>query len=140
MELWHGYKRFLIIDLDAHQGNGHARDHMDRNKYCIFDVYNHYIYPGDEDAKRGISYDINALDCNDDMSYLDKIDDELPNAFEKFKPDFVIYNAGTDCMSGDPLGRLDLSPDAIIKRDEIVFRLAYEVYKVPIVMLLSGGY
>ena len=43
-------------------------------------------------------------------------------------------------MSGDPLGRLDLSAECIIKRDEIVFELAYEKYKVPIVMLLSGGY
>lgn len=47
MEIWYGYKRFMIIDLDAHQGNGHAKDHMDRLKYCIFDVYNHEIYPGD---------------------------------------------------------------------------------------------
>jgi len=51
LELWYGYKRFMIIDLDAHQGNGHARDHMDRTKYCVFDVYNHYIYPGDDFAK-----------------------------------------------------------------------------------------
>ena len=43
-------------------------------------------------------------------------------------------------MEGDPLGRLQLSPFAIIERDELVFRLAYETYKVPIVMLLSGGY
>jgi histone deacetylase 11 len=47
MEKWFGYKRIMIIDLDAHQGNGHARDHMDRLKYCVFDVYNHEIYPGD---------------------------------------------------------------------------------------------
>jgi histone deacetylase 11 len=64
----------------------------------------------------------------------------LPQAFSEFKPDFVIYNAGTDCMSGDPLGRLDLSPEAIIQRDEIVFRIAMLEHKIPIVMLLSGGY
>lgn len=28
----------------------------------------------------------------------------------------------------------------MVDRDELVFRLAYEIYKVPIVMLLSGGY
>lgn len=57
-----------------------------------------------------------------------------------FSPEFVIYNAGTDCMVGDPLGRLNISEMGIIKRDEIVFRLAYEVWRVPIVMLMSGGY
>jgi len=48
----------LIIDLDAHQGNGHGLDHMDREKFHVFDAYNHRIYPGDEEAKKGISTDI----------------------------------------------------------------------------------
>jgi len=42
-------------------------------------------------------------------------------------------------MEGDPLGRLEMSPMGIIERDEIVFRIATQA-KVPIVMLLSGGY
>lgn len=43
-------------------------------------------------------------------------------------------------MAGDPLGQLNISPEGIIKRDEMMFQLAKQVYKVPIVMLLSGGY
>ena len=43
-------------------------------------------------------------------------------------------------MVGDPLGELNLSEDGVIQRDEIVFNFAYNVFKVPIVMLLSGGY
>ena len=43
-------------------------------------------------------------------------------------------------MSGDPLGLLDLSAEAVIQRDEIVFQIAMKEHKVPIVMLLSGGY
>jgi histone deacetylase 11 len=140
MEQWYGYKRFMIIDLDAHQGNGHGLDHMDRLKFCVFDMYNHYIFPGDEKAKKGITYDINAADYSDDAAYIGKLEEMLPKAFDEFKPDFVIYNAGTDCMSGDPLGDLDVSPQGIIKRDEIVFQLGLETYKVPVVMLLSGGY
>ena len=50
MEQWYGTRRFLIIDLDAHQGNGHERDHMDKEKYYIIDAYNHRIYPGDDYA------------------------------------------------------------------------------------------
>ena len=63
----------------------------------------------------------------------------MPNAFDSFKPELVIYNAGTDCMMGDPLGNLNISPEGVIKRDELVFRFALE-RKVPIVMVLSGGY
>ena len=68
------------------------------------------------------------------------VDQSLSKAFEVFKPDFVIYNAGTDCMIGDPLGCLKISPQGIIDRDELVFSHAYEKNKVPILMVLSGGY
>ena len=68
------------------------------------------------------------------------VDASLAKAFAEFRPDFVIYNAGTDCMTGDPLGCLRISEKGIVERDEIVFRHAYELNKVPILMVLSGGY
>ena len=40
------------------------------------------------------------------IRYLDK-------AFEEFQPDFVIYNAGTDILEGDPLGKLAITPNVI---------------------------
>lgn len=58
---------------------------------------------------------------------------------DEFKPDFIIYNAGTDCLRGDPLGALSVSPEGIAKRDEIVFGAALE-RKIPLCMLPSGGY
>ncbi|XP_069795903.1 histone deacetylase 11 isoform X2 [Narcine bancroftii] len=46
-----GVSKAMIIDLDAHQGNGHERDFMDDNRVYIMDVFNRYIYPGDGFAK-----------------------------------------------------------------------------------------
>ena len=41
----YGITRILIIDLDAHQENGHEMDNIgDANTYII-DAYNHQIYP-----------------------------------------------------------------------------------------------
>lgn len=37
----------MIVDLDAHQGNGHERDHIGNEDVYIVDAYNHRIYPGD---------------------------------------------------------------------------------------------
>jgi histone deacetylase 11 len=45
-----GIKRIMIVDLDAHQGNGHERDHEGDDNTFILDVYNHEIYPGDTRA------------------------------------------------------------------------------------------
>ena len=41
----------MIIDLDAHQGNGHERDFIRDTDAYILDCYNPHIYPGDRYAK-----------------------------------------------------------------------------------------
>jgi len=43
-------------------------------------------------------------------------------------------------MVGDPLGQLNISAQGILDRDEKIFDFALNRYKIPIVMLLSGGY
>lgn len=50
----HGIRRVMIIDLDAHQGNGHERDFIEDEEVFIVDAYNPEIYPGDTFAKGGI--------------------------------------------------------------------------------------
>ena len=35
---------------------------------------------------------------------------KLPQVLDSFKPDMVVYNAGTDVLEGDPLGILDITP------------------------------
>ena len=44
----------MIVDLDAHQGNGHERDFMGDNNCYILDMFNSHIYPLDREAKKGI--------------------------------------------------------------------------------------
>ena len=44
-------KRVMIIDFDAHQGNGHERDFIEDNSVYIVDMYNRWIYPGDTFAR-----------------------------------------------------------------------------------------
>jgi hypothetical protein len=40
-----GISRVMIIDLDAHQGNGHEHDFMNNKSIYILDMYNSDIYP-----------------------------------------------------------------------------------------------
>jgi histone deacetylase 11 len=48
----------MIIDLDAHQGNGYERDLLKDSEAYIVDFYNHRIYPGDSYAKEAIHKDV----------------------------------------------------------------------------------
>ncbi|XP_039564508.1 histone deacetylase 11 isoform X3 [Passer montanus] len=134
-----GVSRATIIDLDAHQGNGHERDFMDDPRVYIMDAYNRYIYPGDGFAKRAIKRKVELEWGTEDTEYLQKVQTHVEGALNEFKPDIVVYNAGTDILDGDPLGGLAISPQGIVKRDEVVFRAARS-RGVPVLMVTSGGY
>lgn len=141
--------KVLIVDLDAHQGNGHESV-CGEGKYSdsidIFDMYNGQIYPNDKAAQKFITYKHPVKSGIRDKEYLGLLRTKLPEAIEKSKPDILVYNAGTDPLAGDPLGRMNISEKGMIERDEIVFRAAghgdaeREEPPIPVVMVLSGGY
>lgn len=51
----------------------------------------------------------------------------------------AIYNAGTDIVSGDPLGRMRVSPEGVLERDKFVLDELVQ-HRIPTVVLTSGGY
>jgi histone deacetylase 11 len=57
----------------------------------------------------GISRAVELESNCGDEKYLRLLKLNLPESLDTFRPDIVLYNAGTDCLSGDPLGNLDVS-------------------------------
>ena len=146
----HPTERALIIDLDAHHGDGNASIFEGNPKVGIFDIYNQDVFPlrkekgqpkpvspqSDEEKLR--FYFPTPKGTGDD-EYLTLLKDNLDRAIDKVKPGIIFYNAGTDIYEDDPIGELNISLAGIIERDEFVFRKARE-RKIPIFMALSGGY
>eukprot|EP00013_Stygamoeba_regulata_P025006 CAMPEP_0177661998 /NCGR_PEP_ID=MMETSP0447-20121125/19027_1 /TAXON_ID=0 /ORGANISM="Stygamoeba regulata, Strain BSH-02190019" /LENGTH=403 /DNA_ID=CAMNT_0019167477 /DNA_START=57 /DNA_END=1268 /DNA_ORIENTATION=+ len=137
-------RRVLIIDLDAHQGNGHARDKLDAadDHLHILDIYNKDIYPDDQLARTAIDMELRVRSGIGDADYLKTVRRGLGRAAELHRAtaiDFVLYNAGTDILDGDPLGNMRVSGDGVLRRDELVFRFCLE-RGIPVCMVLSGGY
>jgi len=71
--------------------------------------------------------------------YLPLVIKFIKKAINQFKPNLIIFNAGTDIYKNDQLGNFNISANGIIQRDTIVFSLAQK-YNIPILMVLSGGY
>jgi len=142
--LFHHYssiKKVMIIDLDAHQGNGHERDFMNEDRVFIFDVYNRNIYPQDGFAKRAIKCKVELPSNIEDKKYLELVKTNLEESLSFFNPDLVVYNAGTDIVDGDLLGCMKITSKGVEARDELVFRACRKSRKpIPIAMLTSGGY
>jgi hypothetical protein len=60
-----------------------------------------------------------------DSVYLSALEAALAQTAQQFpRPDLVVYNAGTDVLAGDPLGRMAVSEAAVVQRDEAVFTWA----------------
>ncbi len=129
----------LIIDLDAHQGNGIASTVGGNEKVYIFDLYNKQVYPQDEQAKKYIDFDFGVAGNISEQDYINILKTEIYPAIQKTEPNLIIYNAGTDIYKKDMLGGLNISIPKIIKRDHLIFKYALNL-EIPITMVLSGGY
>ena len=128
-------ERFLIIDLDVHQGDGTAFIFRDSPEVFTFSMHGAKNYPL---FKQTSSLDIELYDKTDDDEYLDTLEHALDRV-RMHDPDVIFYLAGADPYEKDKLGRLGLSIEGLRRRDEMVLRFARDA-AVPIVTTMSGGY
>lgn len=131
--------KVLVVDLDAHQGNGIEAAMQGAPNCFIMDVYNADIYPRDHAVKQYIDFDFPLASYTDDEGYLAVVRTGLDEAIAVSKPDLIIYNAGTDIYEQDPLGALRVSETGILLRDAYVWEAASR-NAIPLLMVPSGGY
>ena len=136
--------RVMVVDLDAHQGNGHEMVFKDDARVSIFDMYNKDVYPCDEKAKKYIEFPVEVPIYVDGDAYIKILRKEIEDALnilekDDRKPDLIIFNAGTDPLEGDRVGAMCVSARKMIERDEIMFQQA-RARKISILYLFSGGY
>eukprot|EP00878_Enallax_costatus_P029743 GHUV01032288.1.p1 GENE.GHUV01032288.1~~GHUV01032288.1.p1 ORF type:complete len:164 (+),score=38.04 GHUV01032288.1:283-774(+) len=132
----------MVVDLDALQGNGVERDNLyskDKDLFIV-DLYHSKNFPNDKTAKSAIDVKVPLGDDTSDEEYLSKMHAALDSAAMRFpNPHLVLYNAGSDILTGDALGGFEVSPAAVLQRDAAVFEFADRL-EAPTVMMLSGGY
>jgi histone deacetylase 11 len=128
--------KVLVVDLDAHQGNGTASMFQGWPWASILDLYEEDLFPTPKEPE---DYPLPVPAGLTGVEYLENVRASVPEALDAVRPDLVIYNAGSDPFVGDPLTQLRLTGDDLAERDQFVVRLARE-RGIPLVMVLSGGY
>ena len=129
-------KRALIVDLDVHQGNGSALIFAGDNGVFTFSMHEGDIYPIPKE-KSDLDVELDA--GTGDREYLRLLAKHLPKVIAAARPDIVFLQAGCDTLAGDPLARLKMSAEGIVRRDAMVIdRCVSE--GIPVVMCLGGGY
>jgi acetoin utilization deacetylase AcuC-like enzyme len=132
-----GYaRRFLIVDLDVHQGNGTAVLCRDDEEAFTFSVHSESNYPARKECS---SWDIGLPDGTTDGQYLEVVAGALPQLLKKFNPEVILYQAGVDVLAGDRFGKLALTMSGVAERDRAVCAFARRA-GIPLVVTLGGGY
>lgn len=126
----------LMIDLDVHQGNGTAEIFRQQPKVFTFSMHGAKNYPLHKEAS---DLDVPLPDGTSDSIYLSLLRQHLTHLWERFRPDFVFYQAGVDVLATDKLGRLELSLIGCQTRDQIVLEFCHH-HQIPIVVTMGGGY
>ncbi len=128
--------RALIIDVDAHQGNGTAVCLADDDSTFTFSIHQGDIYPI---PKENSDWDIEVAAGTGDEEFLKILGDNLDELFEKSKPDICFIIGGCDTLNNDPLTSLAMTHDGIVKRDQMLVEACVK-REVPVVLTLAGGY
>jgi len=129
--------KILIIDTDAHHGNGNAATFMDNDHVTILDVYNAQIYPNDKITRNRINIPVPLSLGTQGDTYLEKYRIALSTLDSDYRLVFVV--AGSDVLATDQLGGLNLTIDDVVQREEMTVTRLKEL-GLASVMLGGGGY
>lgn len=126
----------LVIDTDAHQGNGTADALRAWPWAHMLDLFGSNLFPWpkvSEEMSVPLARDITGAE------YLETLARHLDVALERWRPELIVYNAGSDVLATDPLTDLTLTDAELAERDLLVVSAARD-RGIPLAMLLSGGY
>ncbi len=132
-----GADKILIVDIDAHHGNGNAYTFMDNPNVTILDIYNNDVYPQNNFTKERVNINVPLAAGTEGAQY----HKALKSALDKLEGDYRIAYvvAGTDVLASDPLGRLGLSIPECVERDKLVYEKLQSL-SIPTVFVGGGGY
>lgn len=129
--------KILIIDTDAHHGNGNAYTFMENENVTLLDVYNAGIYPTSGYTRERVNIPVQLMPGTDGETYLQKYGDALEKVGDDYRIAFVV--AGTDVLLADKLGGLCLTVDNVAERERLTLE-ALSKRSIPTVILGGGGY
>jgi len=144
----YGLKRILILDIDAHHGNGTQEIFYSTNNVLYISLHQDPTdFPGkgfvDEIGENeGIGYSVNIplpFGAGDQV-YLKAMDEVVEPIVRQYAPQFMLVSAGLDGHYADPVASLSLSTLCYSHVYERIVKLASEKCKGKLVSVLEGGY
>ena len=127
--------KIAVIDLDVHQGDGTATILQNVDEVLTISVHCKQNFPF---RKSESDHDLELPANAGDEEILAMVAKALEIA-KQFNPELILFQAGVDGLATDALGKLNISRQAMSKRNEMVFDLAVEKL-IPTLVFMGGGY
>ncbi|MBI3152745.1 MAG: histone deacetylase [Chloroflexi bacterium] len=143
--LSNGMERVMVIDYDAHHGNGTQAAFLNEERAGFVSTHQWGIYPGTgwfDDAphakKRIANVPLHAHAGDETFA---RISDEIFKPMvEAFRPQMLLISAGFDAHWNDPITSLGLSTAGYFNISKKLVEIAEETCDGKIVFVLEGGY
>ncbi len=140
-----GLQRVLIVDFDAHHGNGTQAVFIEDPRVAFLSTHQWGIYPGTgwfteapHAKKRIINVPMQAR--AGDQSYARVMAEIVKPLIESFRPQMLFVSAGFDAHWTDPITSLGLTASGYFAISKRLVDLANEACNGRILFVLEGGY
>jgi acetoin utilization deacetylase AcuC-like enzyme len=140
-----GMQRMMIIDYDAHHGNGTQAAFFNDVRAGFISTHQWGIYPGTgwieaapHAKKRIVNVPLRA--GAGDGTYARIADEIFKPVVESFRPQMLFVSAGFDAHWNDPITSLGLSTSGFFNISKKIVELGNEYCDGKIVFVLEGGY
>lgn len=143
----HNLDKVMIIDLDAHHGNGTEQIFYASDDVLCVSFHQHPWFPGTGDSLRagteaglGYNYNVAMPTWSDNYSYMKGFSEIVIPVAEKFKPEIILVAMGYDAHWMDHSSVLGLSVQGYYDLTKSIKDLAANICSGRLVFVLEGGY
>ncbi len=135
--------KIAIIDFDVHHGNGTQNIFYDNKKVLYLSTHQYPFYPGTgashEKGKYNNIFNVPLPSGTNSGEYFDAYN-HLLKKIEKFKPKFVLFSAGFDAHTNDPLANFNLKSKDFYEITKRTLKTVNKFCNGNVVSILEGGY
>lgn len=140
--------RILILDVDAHHGNGTQETFYATDRVLYVSIHEDPSdfpgtgYPAETGEKNGKGFTVNIpLPYKSGSSvYFTAFEEIVEPIVREYKPQFMLISAGFDAHYQDTVGNLSITHDCYNRIFMKMTRLSNELCNGKIVCILEGGY
>lgn len=148
LQKWH-LSQILIIDFDAHHGNGTQHIFESDPSVIYYSIHQHpsFAYPGTgrefevgTGKGTGSVKNSTSLPGNSDDDWKHLVERDLLPIFDKFNPEFILVSTGFDAHIDDQMSNVKISTEWYTWMIKLIMELASKHTDGKLVSVLEGGY